>query len=141
MLPDFDEEVLRSWLVAELRPISDADPDVLARYVLALLRNDKTLSQLRSLCVEQLEDFLADSTEGFVTRLFDALEGDLLRATEPTADDSAANGADAEEDDEAQDLGVLGEGPASASEDDEEQHHRRRARGGARSPEQVRDAR
>ena len=46
--------------------------------MLALLRNDKTLSQLRSLCVEQLEDFLADSTEGFVTRLFDALEGDLL---------------------------------------------------------------
>ena len=70
MLPSFDEEVLRSWLIAELRPISDADPDVLARYVLALLRNDKTLSQLRSLCVEQLEDFLADRTGGFVTRLF-----------------------------------------------------------------------
>ena len=32
MLPSFDEEVLRSWLIAELRPISDADPDVLARY-------------------------------------------------------------------------------------------------------------
>ena len=80
-LPPLDEETARQWLIAELRPISDADPDVLARYVLALLRNDKTLPQLRSLCVEQLEDFLADRTGGFVTRLFDALEGDLLRAT------------------------------------------------------------
>ena len=136
-LPPLDEETARQWLIAELRPISDADPDVLARYVLALLRNDKTLPQLRSLCVEQLEDFLADRTGGFVTRLFDALEGDLLRATERTDDASAANGADGEEDDdEAQNLGMLGEGGGSASEDDEEQHHRRRARGGARSPEQ-----
>ena len=33
--------------------------------------------QLRSLCVEQLEDFLADRTGGFVTRLFETMRSDV----------------------------------------------------------------
>lgn len=39
---------------------SDADSDVLADYVLALLRHDSPQAELRKLCIEQLEDFLKE---------------------------------------------------------------------------------
>ncbi|KAI9667052.1 MAG: hypothetical protein M1829_005593 [Trizodia sp. TS-e1964] len=39
---------------------SDADSDVLADYVLALLRHDQPSEDVRKLCIEQLEDFLKD---------------------------------------------------------------------------------
>jgi RNA-binding protein 26 len=38
----------------------DADPDVLAQYVLALLKNNKPSSELKVSVIEQLEDFLKD---------------------------------------------------------------------------------
>lgn len=38
----------------------DADPDVLAQYVLALLKNNKPTSELKESVTEQLEDFLKD---------------------------------------------------------------------------------
>lgn len=38
----------------------DADPDVLAQYVLALLKNNKPSSKLQVSVNEQLEDFLKD---------------------------------------------------------------------------------
>ena len=38
----------------------EAEPAVLAKYVLALLRNDKPEPELRALCEEQLEDFLGE---------------------------------------------------------------------------------
>ncbi|GAA5882526.1 hypothetical protein JCM1840_000647 [Sporobolomyces johnsonii] len=50
--------VLKPWLVKHLEPISDADPTVLADYVLALLKHDVTEADLDSLCNEQLSDFL-----------------------------------------------------------------------------------
>ena len=37
----------------------DADPAALSKYIVALLRKDKPRSSLRSLCVDQLEVFLA----------------------------------------------------------------------------------
>ena len=37
----------------------DADPAALAKYVVALLRKDKPKSDLKDLCVDQLEVFLA----------------------------------------------------------------------------------
>ena len=52
----------------------EADPNVLAKYVVALLRHDKG-KELKSHCVEQLRDFLKDETEPFVDLLFTALEG------------------------------------------------------------------
>ena len=39
---------------------SDAEPYVLANYVIALLRNDKPRPELRELCTSELEDFLKD---------------------------------------------------------------------------------
>lgn len=39
---------------------SDADSDVLADYVLALLRHEQAEEEVKRLCVEQLEDFLQE---------------------------------------------------------------------------------
>lgn len=39
---------------------SDADSDVLADYVLALLRHDQGEEEVKNLCVEQLDDFLRE---------------------------------------------------------------------------------
>ena len=39
---------------------SDADADVLADYVLALLRHDGDMATVRTLCEEQLPDFLKE---------------------------------------------------------------------------------
>ncbi|PWY98892.1 hypothetical protein BCV70DRAFT_192906 [Testicularia cyperi] len=64
---------LKAWLTAELGPICDADPEVLADYVLALLKHEASEEELQKLLTEQLEDFLAEQTEGFVARTFEAL--------------------------------------------------------------------
>ncbi|KAJ3123316.1 hypothetical protein HK100_011651 [Physocladia obscura] len=52
----------------------DADPSVLAEYVIALLKHDKTNADLRTLCLEQLDEFLKHETETFVSKLFVAVQ-------------------------------------------------------------------
>ncbi|CAG8534249.1 557_t:CDS:10, partial [Acaulospora morrowiae] len=51
----------------------DADPSVLADYVIALLQHDKSNQDLRQLCIDQLDDFLKEETEPFVEKLFESL--------------------------------------------------------------------
>ncbi|KAI9757241.1 MAG: hypothetical protein M4579_003541 [Chaenotheca gracillima] len=65
-----DEGALKKWIVKRLEDISDADSDVLADYVLALLRHESPETEVRKLCIEQLEDFLQDNTAGFVDDIF-----------------------------------------------------------------------
>ncbi|KAI9769759.1 MAG: hypothetical protein M1840_003752 [Geoglossum simile] len=69
----FDEDdasPLKRWIVKRLEDISDADSDVLADYVLALLRHDQPVEEVRKLCIDQLEDFLKDHTTTFVNDIF-----------------------------------------------------------------------
>ena len=61
---------MSAWIEQALRPISDADPAVLSKYVLALLKKDTPLDTMRANCVKELEDFLEDKTRGFVDALF-----------------------------------------------------------------------
>ncbi|KAI1293931.1 hypothetical protein EDD11_008339 [Mortierella claussenii] len=68
-LPD-----LKAHLTQELIQISDADPDTLATYIIALLEHDKENDGLQTLCISQLEDFLGEETEPFVRSLFKVLE-------------------------------------------------------------------
>ena len=49
-------------LISGRRRRSDADSDVLADYVLALIRADTPEPDLRANAIENLEDFLKDST-------------------------------------------------------------------------------
>ena len=48
-----------------LRPSSDADSDVLADYVLALIRADTPEPELRANAIENLEDFLKERSSIF----------------------------------------------------------------------------
>ncbi|KAL8788797.1 MAG: hypothetical protein Q9213_001468 [Squamulea squamosa] len=70
-----DEEAveLKTWVVKKLEDISDADSDVLADYVLALIRAETPEPELRLSAVANLEDFLHDKAEKFVDETFQAL--------------------------------------------------------------------
>ena len=69
-----DTDGLKTWLTVKLRPLCDADPLALAKYVFALIRKDKPTDTLRELCIDQLEVFLGRETLNFVSELFDVLE-------------------------------------------------------------------
>ncbi|XP_007900760.1 RNA-binding protein 26 isoform X1 [Callorhinchus milii] len=66
-------EALKSWLSKTLEPICDADPSALAKYVVALVKKDKTEKELKALCVDQLDVFLQKDTHTFVEKLFEAI--------------------------------------------------------------------
>uniref|UniRef100_A0A8C6SJZ2 RNA binding motif protein 26 n=1 Tax=Neogobius melanostomus TaxID=47308 RepID=A0A8C6SJZ2_9GOBI len=66
-------EALKSWLSETLDPICDADPSALAKYVVALVKKDKTEKELKALCIDQLDVFLQKETQEFVDKLFEAI--------------------------------------------------------------------
>ncbi|CAI5739573.1 unnamed protein product [Hyaloperonospora brassicae] len=71
---DSDEkEFLREWLILNLEPVSDADPEVLSKYVLALVQHDPRQVGLQDTCVAKLDEFLGEETTSFVAKLFKAL--------------------------------------------------------------------
>lgn len=57
-----DAPLLKTWLMTRLESSSEADPDVLSDYILALLRHDKTPDEVMSTCISQLSDFMTGST-------------------------------------------------------------------------------
>ncbi|KAK4697053.1 hypothetical protein P7C71_g967, partial [Lecanoromycetidae sp. Uapishka_2] len=89
-IEDEDAAELKKWIVKKLENISDADSDVgkskfasvncstdslqvLADYVLALIRAELPESQVRVSAIESLEDFLKDNTTSFVDEVFRAI--------------------------------------------------------------------
>ncbi|KAI5294718.1 hypothetical protein KEM55_006482, partial [Ascosphaera atra] len=62
---------VKAWVVQRLEDISDADSDVLADYVLALIRTDGPDEEIKKATVENLEDFLKENTSTFVDEIFD----------------------------------------------------------------------
>lgn len=73
-LEEASTDQLLKWLTRELSNICEADPAVLAKYVLALLRHDaKDGEELQLHCIDQLRDFLKEETENFVSSLFSVL--------------------------------------------------------------------
>ncbi|KAF3904822.1 hypothetical protein ABW20_dc0104963 [Dactylellina cionopaga] len=73
LFDDGDSALLKKWVVGLLENISDADSDVLADYVLALLRHEQSEAEVRQMCIDQLDDFLREHTTSFVNDLFTAL--------------------------------------------------------------------
>ena len=61
-VPD-QEAALRARLIDQLSPLSEAEPPVLAEYVIALLKNDVVLDDLKRTCLDQLFDFLQENTQ------------------------------------------------------------------------------
>ncbi|CAI7576128.1 unnamed protein product [Penicillium viridicatum] len=67
---DAEAADVKKWVVKKLEDISDADSDVLADYVLALVRSDAPADEIKKVSVENLEDFLREHTQPFVNELF-----------------------------------------------------------------------
>ncbi|KAG9492142.1 hypothetical protein GDO78_000581, partial [Eleutherodactylus coqui] len=64
----------------------DADPSALAKYVVALVKKDKSDRELKALCIDQLDVFLQRETQGFVDKLFEAVNTkSYLPPPEPTS--------------------------------------------------------
>ena len=74
LFPEEDAAAVKQWLIRELEPLCDADPDVLADYVLALFKNDTGEDELVAMLNEQLVDFLEGNTESFVRKAVDTLK-------------------------------------------------------------------
>ncbi|XP_019935781.2 RNA-binding protein 26 isoform X3 [Paralichthys olivaceus] len=66
-------DALKTWLSETLEPICDADPSALAKYVVALVKKDKSVKELKALCIDQLDVFLQKETQLFVDKLFEAV--------------------------------------------------------------------
>lgn len=75
LFPQEEAPAVKQWLVRELEPLCDADPDVLADYVLALFKNDANETELVAMLNEQLADFLEQHTQAFVSKTVEALKG------------------------------------------------------------------
>ncbi|KAI9715949.1 MAG: hypothetical protein M1828_000537 [Chrysothrix sp. TS-e1954] len=72
-LDEGDTPVLKTWITKRLEDISDADSDVLADYVLALVKSDEPDEQVRAVCLENLEDFLHNHAAKFVDDVLNAI--------------------------------------------------------------------
>ncbi|KAJ3221726.1 hypothetical protein HDU81_010381 [Chytriomyces hyalinus] len=72
-LSDNEASTLQTYLGTLLEKICDADPTVLAEYVIALLKHDKSDTELRALCIDQLDEFLKTETLPFVDKLFESI--------------------------------------------------------------------
>ncbi|KAJ8982215.1 hypothetical protein NQ317_013517 [Molorchus minor] len=66
-------DAFKSWLTAVLKPMCEADPAALAKYVLALIKKDKSEEELRKSMVGQLDVFLEGETQAFVDLVFQTL--------------------------------------------------------------------
>ena len=155
---------LSAWIESTLAPISDADPAVLGKYVLALLKKDEPLRVLRANCARELADFLEDQTGGFVDALFARIDHEIERH-DARAAAAADTGGTAEEDEvdygegssdseeslderprgrrekEKDDAGVddrRDERPGSGRSDDRREGRERRARDAREEPERRR---
>jgi len=85
-------EALRNWLTSSLKPLCDADPAALAKYVLALIKKDKPESELRETMVSQMDVFLQGETHGFIDSLFRVIESkEYEEERKITVKESSAN--------------------------------------------------
>ncbi|KAB7497372.1 RNA-binding protein 26 [Armadillidium nasatum] len=62
---------LKLWLTGYLPPLCDADPEVLAKYCLALVKKDRPDEELKASLMEQLDVFLKSNTEKFVEKFLE----------------------------------------------------------------------
>ncbi|GAO18745.1 hypothetical protein UVI_02040670 [Ustilaginoidea virens] len=60
LFPEDDAPLLKAWIVKRIEDTSDADSDVLADYVIALLKHDGDRESVRRLCEQEIPDFLTE---------------------------------------------------------------------------------
>lgn len=69
LFTEADAPLIKTYIIARLESASEADPDVLSDYILALLRHDQTPSEVMSTCITQLADFMTSGTRHFLCHL------------------------------------------------------------------------
>ncbi|KAI1801061.1 hypothetical protein F4811DRAFT_535879 [Daldinia bambusicola] len=74
LFPESDASLLRAWIIRRLANTSDADADVLADYVLALLRHDGDTESIRKMFEEEIPDFLREDAVAFTDDVFQAVK-------------------------------------------------------------------
>ncbi len=67
LFTEADAPLLKTYIIARLESASEADPDVLSDYILALLRHDQTPAEVMSTCITQLADFMTSGIGPFLT--------------------------------------------------------------------------
>ncbi|KAK0672595.1 hypothetical protein QBC41DRAFT_20004 [Cercophora samala] len=76
LFPQEHENDLKTWIVKKIEKTPDADEvdaEVLADYVLALLKHDGDMESVRQTCVTSLPDFLGEGTQQFVDGILQAI--------------------------------------------------------------------
>ncbi|KAK7409451.1 hypothetical protein QQX98_008359 [Neonectria punicea] len=73
LFPEEDAPLLKAWIVKRIENTSDADSDVLADYVIALLKHDGDRDAVRKLCEQEIPDFLSEDPSAFLDDVFLAL--------------------------------------------------------------------
>ncbi|WWC58114.1 uncharacterized protein I303_100649 [Kwoniella dejecticola CBS 10117] len=70
-----DTAEFKTWLVATIEPLCDADPIVMSDYIIALLKHDAVMAEdeWKIFVSRELEDFLEDNSKTFVEILFKTL--------------------------------------------------------------------
>ncbi|KAH7160309.1 hypothetical protein B0J13DRAFT_540942 [Dactylonectria estremocensis] len=73
LFPEEDAPLLKAWIVKRIENTSDADADVLAEYVIALLKHDGDREAVRTLCEQEIPDFLSEDPKAFLDDVFQAI--------------------------------------------------------------------
>ncbi|KAJ2479519.1 hypothetical protein IWW56_003031 [Coemansia sp. RSA 2131] len=68
-----DEALVKTFLFNKIERECDADPAIMADYILVTLQNDMAASELKQHCKTDLTEFFGDKTSVFVDTLFEAL--------------------------------------------------------------------
>ncbi|KAJ6789275.1 hypothetical protein PWT90_02141 [Aphanocladium album] len=93
LFPEEDAAQLKTWIVKRIENTSDADSDVLADYVIALLKHDGDQAAVRKLCEEEIPDFLTEDSKAFLDDVFQAITYKSYMPGAPPAPKLPAAGA------------------------------------------------
>ncbi|KAL5084182.1 hypothetical protein Trisim1_012257 [Trichoderma cf. simile WF8] len=89
LFPEEDAPLLKTWIVKRIENTSDADSDVLADYVIALLKHDGDAQSVRQLCEAEIPDFLTEDSKAFLDDVFQAIAYKSYRPGAPPPPKSA----------------------------------------------------
>ncbi|KAJ1839011.1 hypothetical protein LPJ73_006899, partial [Coemansia sp. RSA 2703] len=86
-----DEDLVKKFLFDKINNFCDADPGIMADYILVTLQNDMSESDLKEHCKSDLIEFFGDSTSSFVDSLFEDLKAKKYLSADAAADANAAS--------------------------------------------------
>jgi RNA-binding protein 26 len=73
LFPEEDAPLLKTWIVKRIEDTSDADSEVLAEYIIALLKHEGSKEEVRQLCEAEIPDFLTEDPAKFLDDVFRAI--------------------------------------------------------------------